>query len=139
MNDVTLNPVQKLAETIRQIPGHSSMEEYTYHHFCRGLYARELFIPAGTTAVGKIHAQQNFFLLVKGELEMATAEGPVRLQAPYMVVTEPGTQRAVYAHEDCICLTFHPNPDDERDLDQLEARYITPEALPAPDTQEKLT
>jgi hypothetical protein len=44
----------------------------------------------------------------------------------------------VYAHEDCICLNLHANPDDERDLALLEDRYITPEALPAPDEKELL-
>jgi hypothetical protein len=45
----------------------------------------------------------------------------------------------VFAHEDCICLNLHANPDDERDLVLLEDRYITPEALPAPDEKELLT
>jgi hypothetical protein len=67
---------------------------------------------------------------------MATEDGPLRIRAPYMVVTEPGTKRAVYAHEDSIVLNFHANPDDERDLAKLEARYIIPPAIEAPERKE---
>jgi hypothetical protein len=45
-------------------------------------------------------------------------------------VTEPGTKRIVYAHEDTVIHTFHGNPDNETDLDLLEQRYIVPEPKP---------
>ena len=130
--------VRALESVMRQMPGSTNMADFTSHHFCAGMYVRELFLPAGTTAIGKTHAQQNVFLLVKGELTMATPEGPVRVRAPFMAITQPGDKRAVYAHEDSVCMNFHPNPDDERDLEVLEGRYIIPEALPAPDAKELL-
>jgi hypothetical protein len=140
MSDLpVVNPVRELQAALEQHPNQLDIDALTSHHFCNGLYARELFIPAGAAVVGKTHAQQNFFVLVKGALTMATPEGPVTVRAPYMVVTQPGDKRAVFALEDSICLNFHPNPDDERDLAVLEDRYITPEALPAPESKELLT
>lgn len=131
-----IDQVRALEAAIRQMPDQLNADALTSHHFCAGLYARELFIPAGTTVVGKQHREQNFFVLLKGALLMAGPGGPVEIRAPYMVVTQPGDKRAVFALEDSLCMNFHPNPDDERDLDRLEARYITPEALPAPERKE---
>ena len=46
------------------------------------------------------------------------------------MVTEPGTKRIVYAHEDTVIYTFHGNPDNETDLKRLEDRYVIPEPRP---------
>ena len=141
MSDVVADPVRALESVIRRMPEALSQEQIdslTAHHFCGGLYARELFIPAGMTVVGKQHAQQNFFLLIQGELILATPDGPKTVHAPFMAVTQPGDKRAVYAVTDCICLNIHPNADDEQDIAVLESRYITPVALPAPEAKELL-
>ena len=139
MSDVAVDPVRALAGVLRELPNQLDIEALTSHHFCAGLYVRELFVPADSCIVGKTHATQNFFLLVKGEMTVTTDQGPVRIRAPYMAITQPGTKRAGYAHEDCVCLNIHANPDDAQDLAVLEARYITPEALPAPEKKELLT
>lgn len=131
--------VRALEAAIREMPGQLDADKLTFHHWCGGLYARELFIPAGATMVGKVHASENLFFLLKGRLSLATPEGPIEVVAPWMTVTKPGTKRAVFAHEDCVVMNVHANPDDERDLVKLEARYITPEALPAPEEKELLT
>jgi quercetin dioxygenase-like cupin family protein len=133
-----VDPVRALEAALRDMDGRYDVDELTTHHFCDGLYGRQVTLPAGTIAVGKVHAERNFFFVLAGELILATPEGPVRVAAPFMAVTDPGTKRAVYALTDCICMNVHPNPDDERDLARLESRYITPEALPAPEAQERL-
>ena len=117
------------------LPDQFDVDAHTSHHFCDGMYARELFVPAGVAIVGKTHASRNFFVLVKGTMWLATPDGPLRITAPYMTVTEPGTKRAGFAETDCVCMNFHSNPDDETDLLALESRYITPEALPAPERE----
>lgn len=134
MNEVALDQVRRLEAALAQFE-QIDADRLTSHHFCDGMYARELFIPAGVAVVGKMHASRNFFVLVKGTLILATPDGPVRITAPYMAVTEPGTKRAVFAEEDSVCINFHSNPDDEQDLAVLESRYITPEALPAPERE----
>ena len=134
----SLETVRALEAVMRQMDGQLSADELTSHTFCEGLYMRTLFVPADTTVVGKQHAQQNIFMLVSGEMTIYTDSGPVRVKAPFMAITQPGDKRAGYAHVDSICVNIHPNPDNETDLKLLEARYITPEALPAPETQELL-
>jgi hypothetical protein len=136
----TPEKVRQLEAAIRELPEQFDIEANTSHHFCGGLYARELFVPAGYTIVGKRHASQNFFLLVRGEMSVSLGDGTVaRIRAPFMCVTQPGDKRVGFAHEDSVCINFHANPDDEQDLAVLEQRYITPEALPAPQEKELIT
>lgn len=125
----TEEQVAALQAAMMALPDRLDVDELTSHHFCEGLYARELLIPAGATIVGKRHARQNFFLLVKGEMTVSSAAGMRRIRAPFMCVTQPGDKRVGYAHEDSITMNFHANPDDCADLEVLEQRYITPDLL----------
>lgn len=139
MNVPSRNLVRELEATMRQMDGQFTEDQLTRHHFCAGMYAREFHLPAGGIAVGKQHAKESFFLLVSGEAAFSVEDGSVQqICAPYMAITQPGSKRVVWALTDTLFLTFHPNPDDERDLIQLEQRYIAPEALPAPDAKEFL-
>ena len=99
-------------------------EERTRHHFCAGLYARELDIPKGAVIVGKRHAKENFFVLTRGDLTVWTPDGMKRVKAPFMVVTRPGDKRVAYAHEDSTTINFHANEEDEKDVELLESKYI---------------
>lgn len=137
----TLDMVRAMEAAMRQLPPEElfTEEQLTSHHFCNGVYCREFFLPAGGVAVGKMHAKESFFLIVKGVARISTADGTVHtITAPFMAVTQPNSKRVVFAIEDTIFLTFHPNPDDEHDLVRLEQTYIIPEALPAPKAKELL-
>lgn len=124
-----LAKVHRLEAAIRDELPCYDISQLTAHHFCKGMYARELFIPQGAVVVGKMHAKENFFLLAMGELSLLTPEGVIRVRGPHLAVTRPGDKRAVYAHTDAICYNFHPNENDERDMDALESRYIVPAGL----------
>ena len=123
----TEDQVAMLEAAVREGLPNYDIDELTSHHFCAGLYARELAIPKGGIIVGKRHAKQNFFLLVKGDMTVSTNNGMRRITAPFMVVTQPGDKRVGYAHEDSITMNFHANEDDCTDLVLLENRYIVPE------------
>ena len=121
--------ITELEKAIREALPTYDVDSLTSHHFCSGLYARELLVPKGGVVVGKRHASQNFFLLVKGEMTFSTDHGMIRVRAPFMAITKPGERRVGYAHEDSITMNFHANPDDCTDLVLLEERYVTPELL----------
>jgi quercetin dioxygenase-like cupin family protein len=97
------------------------LEMHVTHHFSKDVYARELFIPKGAMVVGKIHKHENLNLLASGDITIATDNGPMRVTAPYIVVSPPGTKRAVLANEDCIWLTIHGT--DETDLEIIEQEF----------------
>lgn len=78
-----------------------------FHHFADGLYGRELHIPAGVMLTGAIHKREHFNLVLKGDISVLTEDGPVRVRAPAILVSKPGTKRLGFAHEDTVWLTVH--------------------------------
>jgi hypothetical protein len=112
--------VDALEAALRQLPP-ADMPVKDY--FSKGVYARELFIPKGTTLTGKIHKFENLNIMSKGDLSVMMEDGTVqRVQAPFTVVSPPGTRRAAYAHEDTIWTTIHGT--DCTDVDEIESIFI---------------
>jgi quercetin dioxygenase-like cupin family protein len=92
------------------------------HHFSRGVYARELFIPKGTVLVGKIHKFSQINIVLKGDISVLTEDGVKRVKAGETIVSPAGIQRAGYAHEDTVWTTIHGT--HETALDRLEDELI---------------
>lgn len=101
------------------------LSEQTRHHFADGMYCRELFRPADTTIVGKVHKREHFYILLSGEITVSGDGFQERMTAPRIIVSKPGVKRAVYAHVDSVCITVHRT--DSRDLDEIEAELIEPD------------
>ncbi len=95
------------------------------HTFAPGVYARTIFIPAGTCIVGKIHKHQHLNILSVGEVTVVTEQGgDEELKGPMVMVSPPGTKRAVYAHTDVVWTTIHLT--ENTDLEQIEDEVICP-------------
>lgn len=92
------------------------------HHFSEGIYAREMFIPKGTVVTGKIHKYENLNIMSKGKLSIRTESGVITVEAPFTVVSPPGTKRIAYAHEDSIWTTIHAT--SERDVKIIEQYFV---------------
>ena len=119
---MALTMIQKIrrAETaMREMP---QVELETKHYFADGMYAREVFRPAGTFIIGKVHKREHFYIVTKGAVQVASADGLQIYEAPAVVVSKPGTKRAVLALEDSVCMTVHRT--DNTDLDAIEKELI---------------
>lgn len=105
-----------------------SKEELT-HRFTPGLYIREIFVPAGTLVVTKIHKTEHPFVISQGRVSIWTETGGVeRFQAPHCGITKPGTRRLIYHHEDTVLTTFHVTK--ENDINEIERQIIEPHDNP---------
>lgn len=96
------------------------------HYYAPGLYAREIFIPAGTVVVGKIHRHAHMNVISHGIVTVVTEFGRTRMAAPFTFVSEPGTKRSLVAETDIVWTTIHSNPNELTDHDALEAEIIAP-------------
>lgn len=92
------------------------------HHFSKGVYAREMFLPKGSLVVGKIHKFENLNILSQGEVSFFSIDGAFRVAAPHSFVASPGTKRVIYAHEDTVWTTIHGT--FETNLDLIEQNFI---------------
>jgi quercetin dioxygenase-like cupin family protein len=84
-----------------------------------------LYRPKDTLIVGKVHKREHFYIVVSGEVTVLSDGIRERVKAPKIFVSKPGTKRAVYAHEDSLCITVHRT--NETDLDKIEAELIEPD------------
>lgn len=120
---VTRERILALQELIGQA---EQVECPVRHFFANGLYAREMFIPAGVCLVGKIHRHEQIYMVL-GDVTIATPGAePERVNACEPRVAGAGVKRAIYAHADTFFTTFHTNPTNERDLDVIESALIAP-------------
>ena len=137
IEDTTPVTRERIFDLQAALAGMPQVECPVRHFFAGGLYAREMFIPAGTCAVGKIHRHDQM-TMVLGDVTIVTpGQEPVRIESCEPFVSPAGIKRAAYAHVDSFITTFHANPDDLRDVDEIEAVLIAPsfEALEVPTTE----
>ena len=115
--------IQKFEDALLTLP---QVDQPLKHHFVNKMYWREIFNPKGCIITTKIHGEPNISVILQGRLLCITEDSVSILQAPMMFETKPGTKRVLYAEEDTIFCTIHPNPEDLRDIEALEARIIAP-------------
>jgi len=130
---VTLDKIRKAEAMMREMP---QVELTTNHYFADGMYARELFRPAGTLIVGKVHKREHFYIVTKGAVQVVMEGGSKVIRAPAVIVSPPGTRRAVFALEDSVCMTVHRTK--HRDLDKIERQLIKKDRLALFDASNQL-
>jgi hypothetical protein len=111
-----------LQRVIESMPESKDFREELFHHFSRGLYAREMRIPAGSLIVGKQHKYPCLNFIMTGTAEVRSHEGAKRYDAPHIFSSGAGTKRAMYAVTDITWVTVHPT--NETDLERLEESLI---------------
>lgn len=114
---------QKLAVLVREMGEFPQVEMPTKHYFAPGAYVREIFMPAGTYVIGKIHKTEHFNIIQKGRLSLVNEDGSsTELSGPTTFVSKAGVQKAMYIHEDTVWSTVHIT--NERNMEALEAEII---------------
>jgi len=116
--------IMDFQERMVQLPGVRFDEdagEYK-HAFFDGGYVRTMIAPKDNIFITKIHKKKHPFFLLTGEVSILSEKGAVRIKAPYQGMTEVGTKRVVYAHEETTWVTVHAT--DKTDLADIEEEVI---------------
>lgn len=114
--------IERLQAVMAQMP---QVELTTKHYWAEGLYCREVFRPAGTTIVGKVHKKEHLYMVLAGIVTVIGAGAPQTFEAPAIIVSSPNTKRAVFAHTDATCCTVHRT--DSKDLEAIERELLEPD------------
>lgn len=108
------------------------------HNFADGLYIRTLVMPKDLVVVTKLHAKNHPFFIMKGEASIFTEQGVERIKAPFHGITETGTKRALFIHEECTFITVHRT--DCLTIEEVENEVIAKSfddlILSAPETKD---
>lgn len=126
--------IEDFGSLLKHLP---QFEPDTQHYFSDGMYCRVVARPADTIIVGKVHKKEHFYMVVSGEVRVSTGEGdPVNYVGLSVINSKPGTQRAVYAVTDAVCLTVHKT--DKTDLDEIENELVEEDSKAMFDASNKL-
>jgi quercetin dioxygenase-like cupin family protein len=131
MNDLV--KIHHLEDAMRQMP---QAELQTDHYFADGMYARVVTRTAGTLIVGKVHKREHFYIVSKGKVQVYMDSEVRVLSSGDIVVSKPGTKRAVLALEDSICMTVHRTK--KRNLGEIEKQLIEPDTKALFDASNKV-
>lgn len=88
--------VRALERTLADLP---QVDLQTLHLVHGGMYARTIFIPAGTVLTGALTKQDNV-CVVFGDITVTTDEGTQRLTGFHVLPAKAGAKRAGVAHSD---------------------------------------
>lgn len=127
----------------REMLKHPQVELETEHFLADKMYCRVVHRPADTTIVGKVHKKEHFYILAQGHILVTDGMSPAKEYKGFsVIVSKPGTKRAVYSVTDSICLTVHRTRKtklEEIERDLVEDDPISPftignklKALPCP-------
>jgi quercetin dioxygenase-like cupin family protein len=94
------------------------------HYFVKGLYIREMFIKKGSFVIGKIHKHDHVWFLLKGKLLVITDGDKKEVIAPFFSSSLGGTKKVVHAVEDCLFINVHPNPLNNKNIDEIEKEVV---------------
>lgn len=120
---MTRSKMVRLEAELAKLPHQLGPAIQMRHYWAPGIYAREMFIPAGACLTGKIHLHENLSFVL-GDITVSTEEGQRRVTGYQVVLAPAGVKRAAVTHSDTWWTTIHPNPTNERDLDKLASMFV---------------
>ncbi len=95
------------------------------HSFADQLYIRQMEMKKGTLVVGAVHNHKHVWFLLTGHLTIACNDDVQDYEAPCYVISEAGSQRAIYANEDSIFVNVHKNPSNTENIEELEKEIVS--------------
>jgi len=92
------------------------------HFFAHKIYARKGVIKKGTILIGAIKKYSHINIIVYGDSSVFTEDGETRIKGHTVLVSQGGTKRVIYAHEDTLWITIISA--NETDLDKVEEEVL---------------
>lgn len=123
--------VRELEDFNRQFP---QIPLFTAHLIHGGMYARTIFIPAGTELTGALTLQDNV-VVMHGGITVTTDDGPQVLDGFHVLPAKAGAKRAGITHADTWWTTLWTTDLDDvaaiensltAEADQLQTRQLAP-------------
>jgi len=117
-----INGISKLVDVMKEMP---QLDAPVKHHFSKGVYAREIFMPEGMLIVGKVHKTRHLNIISQGKCTVITPTRRLEITAPYTFESLEGEQKVVQMHKDTVWTTIHLT--EETDLAKIEEECIAKE------------
>ena len=98
------------------------------HHFAPGMYVRAYYGIEGSVVVSQVHLHEHITILAAGHCRVISTmqdEERIDVYKDFAIINTPAyTKRALYFLKNTTIITIHPNPDDIRDIPELEKMFV---------------
>jgi quercetin dioxygenase-like cupin family protein len=122
-NLATLGNIPEILQIEAQILQMPQVELPIEHYQIKGVYARSMFIPAGTLLTGKIHNFESIAILAKGTIRITNGTESYVISEGHIMVDQPGVKRLGYAETDVIFITVHRT--DNTEIEAIEDELVS--------------
>ena len=116
----TMPEILRIEQEILKMP---QVELPIEHYQIDGVYARSMFIPAGTILTGKIHNFESIAILAKGRIRITNGTESYIISEGHIMVDKPGVKRLGYAETDVIFITVHRT--DNIEIEAIEKELVS--------------
>lgn len=116
----TMPEILRIEQEILKMP---QVELPIKHYQIDGVYARSMFIPAGTILTGKIHNFESIAILAKGRIRITNGTESYIISEGHIMVDKPGVKRLGYAETDVIFITVHRT--DNIEIEAIEKELVS--------------
>ena len=94
------------------------------HEFADQIYIRKMIMQPQQMVLGAVHKQEHLWFLLKGKVNIQESGETLDHIAPCYTITKPGAQRVIYAHEESVFINVHKNPDNIKNIKELEKQIV---------------
>jgi quercetin dioxygenase-like cupin family protein len=122
-NLATLGNMPEILQIEAQILQMPQVELPIEHYHIDGVYARSMFIPAGTLLTGKIHNFESIAILAKGTIRITNGTESYVISEGHIMVDQPGVKRLGYAETDVVFITVHRT--DNTEIEAIEDELVS--------------
>ena len=116
----TMPEILRIEQELLKMP---QVELPIEHYQIDGVYARSMFIPAGTILTGKIHNFESIAILAKGRIRITNGTESYIISEGHIMVDKPGVKRLGYAETDVVFITVHRT--DNTEIDAIEKELVS--------------
>lgn len=109
----------------KEITTNNNVEFPVADMFSDGVYARTVYMPAGSIVVGKLHKTRHFNFVMKGKAWVWMNGEKQYVEAPCMIESFENVRKVLLIEEDMYWTTVHPT--DLKDKEEVEKLIIKEE------------
>ena len=114
--------MQPVSEQFKQQQGRFDVDLGILHHFSSGVYAKQMHLPKGFTALSHAHVFDHLSILAAGKVIVKTDDTTRVYESPACITIEKNTNHSIEALEDTVWFCIHAT--DETDVNKVDEVLI---------------
>jgi hypothetical protein len=94
------------------------------HEFADQIYLRKMVMQKNQIVVGMEHKHEHVWFLLTGKVLIKEHGEEIIHEAPCYTISKPGAKRIIIALEESIFMNVHKNPDNTKNIKELENQIV---------------